>query len=281
MNRHQRRTVKALNKSAIPIAASPDAKVLIAIPSGPHWFGEFAMCVIQMILDTVVYPTPGWGTIAPSTRNIRGSIIWKQRTDLIQGALDMNCTHLLFVDTDQTFPANTLRRLISHKKPVVAANVCTKQIPTMPTARKMNAGQLAPVFTQEDSRGLEEVYRIGTGIMMIDLSIMKEVKKPWFKVSWDDEGGEQYGEDWWFCMQLEKAGIPIYIDHELSWEVGHIGSVTYQHWHVDDELIAETEDILANGTPEEKGKLMTTVKERLATTDARLYDAHNRENANA
>ena len=70
--------------------------------------------------------------------------------------------------------------------------------------------------------------------MLIDLSIMSRVAKPWFKVEWGDESN-QYGEDWWFCQQFEKAGIPIFVDHELSWQVGHIGQMEYFHNMVLDE----------------------------------------------
>ncbi len=269
MNRHQRRQAEKL---AGIEKKNPEAQVMIAIPSGPFWHAEFAMGVTLMMLDTMIYDTPGWGNITVSLKNIRGSIIWKQRTDLIQAAIKEGNTHLLFIDTDQVAPANTIRRLIHHKKPIVACNVAIKQVPTMPTARKLNDGQMEPVFTTAESRGLEEVYRIGTGVMLIDLAIMKDVPMPWFKVSWDKEGGEQYGEDWWFCMQLEKQGIPIYIDHDLSWEIGHIGQLTYKHEHVDPQLIAETQDILANGTPEEKAKLMHTALRRLDEADADRVD---------
>ena len=243
-------------------AIGPSAKVCIAIPSGEQWHAAFAMCTTLMILDTMTYPTPGWGGITTAIRNIRGSMLWKQRADLVQGALDLDCTHLLFVDSDQTFPANTLRRLLHHKKPVVACNVATKQYPSSPTARKWHNKEPWPVFTTVESTGLEEVWRIGTGIMMVDLSIIKNIPKPWFKVSWGDEG-EQYGEDWWFCQQIEEAGYPIFIDHDLSKEIGHIGSMTYTHNHIPEDMRLEIEAIMAEGSKEEKGSLLATATRRL------------------
>ncbi len=149
----------------------------------------------------------------------------------MQQGLDEGFSHLLFLDCDQTFPSSTMRRLLVHKKPVVAANVATKGFPTKPTARRV--GDL--VYTTENSKGLEQVDRVGTGIMMIDLSIMSSIPKPWFSASSVAEDGEQYGEDWWFCQQLEKSGIPIYIDHDLSWEVGHLGEFEYCHRHVEEK----------------------------------------------
>ena len=270
MNRHQRRAAeKEAEKQAKDNGKVflPDAKVMVAIPSGEQWYARFAMCLMQTILDALTYPTPGFGKVETTIKNVRGSTLWRQRSDLVQAGLDANCTHLIFIDTDQTFPSSTIRRLLFHKKPVVASNVCIKQIPTMPTARKFFEGRLEPVFTTVESEGLEKVARIGTGIMMIDLSIMEKIPQPWFKVSWGADNADQYGEDWWFCMQLEKQGITIYIDHDLSWEVGHIGSIEFGHQHVEPVLIEETKRIMAEGTEEEKAHMMSLATKKVAAGD--------------
>lgn len=253
MNRHERRAQAALERKVEKSTeALPDAKVLIAIPSQSMWYGAFAMCVIQMILDSYAYATPGFGQLEIAIENIRGSMLWKQRSNLVANGLKRGCTHLLFIDSDQTFPANTLRRLLHHKKPVVAANVAVKRLPSLPTAReRLDDGRARPIFTTPESSGLQQVWRIGTGIMMLDLSIMAKVEQPWFKVEWGDESS-QYGEDWWFCSQIEKAGFPIYIDHDVSWDVGHIGDFVFRHDMIGPAIIEETERIFAEGTAEEQ-----------------------------
>ena len=225
MNRHQRRVAGSTGGNL------PSAKVLVAVPSGTMWHAGFGMCLVQLMLDTALFPTPGFEKVEAGLTNKKGSVIWRQRTELVQQGLDEGFTHLLFIDSDQTFPSSTLRRLLVYSKAVVAANVATKGFPARPTARR--AGEI--IYTWENSKGLEEVSRIGTGIMMIDLSIMPSVPKPWFSASGIDEDGEQYGEDWWFCQQLERAAIPIYIDHDLSWEVGHLGEFEYCHRHVEEK----------------------------------------------
>ena len=226
----------------------PAAYVCLGIPSGATWAAQFATSLWGMTIDSLMQLTPGYSHIDLALQNTRGSTLWTQRSKIMQDAVTRGCTHLLFVDSDQTFPPATLRRLLAHKKPVVAANVAVKQIPAFPTARKRphNGGPPAPIFTTLESKGLEEVWRVGTGIMLIDLSIVQELPQPWFKVSWGDDD-DQYGEDWWFCSLVEKAGIPIYIDHDLSWEVGHIGPMEYQHFHVPKELVAESNKLWAEG----------------------------------
>ena len=52
--------------------------------------------------------------------------------------------------------------------------------------------------------------------------------KPWFKPDWDEEHG-YHGEDWAFMGHLEKQGVKLFIDHDLSWLVGHVGSMEYGH----------------------------------------------------
>ena len=242
----------------------PTAVVQISIPSGSQWYARFSMCLIHLILDSVNRDTPGWDHIDITTRNIRGSVIWKQRAELLQKAIDGGCTHALFLDVDQTFPPNLLRRLLSHKEPIVAANVAVKEWPSMPTARVRRGTVVEPVYTLEDSEGLEEVWRVGTGIMLVDLKILKDVKKPWFQVSWGDKPeDDQYGEDWWFCKQVQEAGYSIYIDHDVSWEVGHIGDFQYNHWHVSQELREEVSEILKTGTQEEKRTMLAAATHRL------------------
>lgn len=239
MNRHEKRKAAKLQPKL------PTAKVCIGIPSAGMWHGKFGMDLLQMVLITLAHETPGYSHVDVVIKHVMGSTIWRQRSDIMQMAVDMECTHLLFVDTDQTFPSTTLQRLLSHKKEIVSCNIAVKKIPSCPTARRLVRDEAVMVFTTRESTGLEEVWRIGTGIMLIDLSIIPRLPQPWFKVSWGDES-EQYGEDWWFCMLLERAKIPIWIDHDLSKEVGHIGLMEYQHFHVPQDLINIHEKLVAD-----------------------------------
>lgn len=165
--------------------------------------------------------------------NKRGSILANMRQDMVTQAIENHATHLLFIDSDQTFPRDTFHRLMKHKKQVVAANIATKVIPSSPTARLKGNGSLGiPIATMEASPELEEVWRVGTGIMLINLNIFKrkELKTgPWFTQRWNEETNAYVGEDWAFCEELEKAGVKLYIDHKVSLEIGHLGTLNYGH----------------------------------------------------
>jgi hypothetical protein len=150
---------------------------------------------------------------------------------LIDDALAANRTHLLFIDSDQTFPANLVHLLARHGKNVVACNVATKVIPSSPTARNFNPNYAGGdvVFTNAESKGLEKVWRIGTGVMLLNLQVMKHIPKPWFETIWWPPINDFMGEDWYFCQKLEEAGVQLWIDHDVSKEIGHIGTYTYGH----------------------------------------------------
>ena len=45
---------------------------------------------------------------------------------------------------------------------------------------------------------------------------------PLFKFQTNDEGTSEIGEDVYFFNKCRDAGVKVYCDHALSWEVGHI-----------------------------------------------------------
>lgn len=208
-------------------------KLAFCIPSAGEWKADFGMSLLQMavtIAQTLFEDRQEREVIILDKRT---SLLSRSRQECIEDALLQGCTHALFVDTDQSFPPDTAHRLINWKQPVVACNIALKTMPSFPTARGKAATPFGvPVTSDSWKVGLEQVWRIGMGIMLIDLSIMEKLPKPWFMVSYDTECQMYIGEDWYFCQLLEAAGIPIYIDHGLSRQVGHHGEFRYEHQHI-------------------------------------------------
>lgn len=155
-----------------------------------------------------------------------GSILPQLRNDIALKALSAGASHLLFIDSDQSFPENTLHRLAQWKKPVVACNIATKRFPSTPTA--VGEGGKS-IYTYPGQSGLRRVWRVGTGIMLIDTEVLRKVPQPWFSTVYLEPEGKYLGEDWFFCQRLEQHGIPVFVDQGLSWEVGHIGFCNYDH----------------------------------------------------
>lgn len=206
-------------------------KVAICVPSGPEWDADFAMCMINLCTHILTRPMKGVRQIHFQFFNKRTSLLPKSRQGLLEDAIASGCDYALFIDSDQTFPSNLLYQLLSHDKSVVACNIATKSMPANPTARQFDekwpGGHL--VYSDPDKHGLEQVWRVGTGVMLLRLATVAAMPKPWFSVTYNSENGEFVGEDWYFCEQLEKAKVKIYVDHDMSRTIGHRGSFTYSH----------------------------------------------------
>jgi len=205
--------------------------VMVGVPSTEVWTARFGMSLCSMVADFTSAPIEGYAEQRIQVRNKKGSILPQLRYQLAKEALAAGASHLLFVDSDQSFPADTLRRLLEAKKPVVACNVVTKQYPFTPTARRKSeknpTGEV--VYTVPGGERYERVWRVGTGVMLIETYVFEVLPKPWFLDTYKPDVDDLGGEDWYFCSLLEQAGIWVYVDHELSWEVGHCGMQEYDH----------------------------------------------------
>ena len=197
------------------------------------WPADFGMSMAQMCvyISTQLFETGQQREVIVLDK--RTSMLPRSRQECLEDAIHQNCTHALFLDSDQSFPHDTAHRLIAWKKPVVACNIAVKTNPSFPTARGRGATCFGvPITSEAPKTGLEKVWRVGCGIMLIDLSIMKAIPKPWFEVCYSVRNAQFIGEDWYFVGKVEKAGHDIYIDHGLSREIGHIGQFNFTHHNI-------------------------------------------------
>jgi hypothetical protein len=37
----------------------------------------------------------------------------------------------------------------------------------------------------------------------------------------------------YFCRKLQKAGVPVHVDHALSWQIGHVHEIVLTNEHVE------------------------------------------------
>ena len=212
----------------------PDVRVLIMIPALDKVEADFALSLAGMC-SQLAFPMKGCPPFSAALKRVRNSNIAASREYAATKALEGNFTHMLFVDSDQTFPEWTLHKLLSDRKSIVAANVSTKVVGNAcPTARAYDpenrAGRL--IYTTTKSSGLEQVWRIGTGIMLLETNLFRRIPQPWFEIRWNDKTKNYVGEDWGFCEKVEALGVPIFIDHDVSRLTGHVGSVVFHHGHV-------------------------------------------------
>lgn len=160
----------------------------------------------------------------------QGSILAENRNKLCRTALENDATHIIFIDSDQRFPKDLFERLIAHDKPVVAANISKRVRPVAPTARREvphDPSRTETVWPDKHVTGLEQVAIAGTGIMCIKAEALMATEYPWFAQPWVPSQQAFVGEDLYFCGRLKQAGQDVFIDHDLSWEIRHIGNYEF------------------------------------------------------
>jgi GT2 family glycosyltransferase len=154
------------------------------------------------------------------------SNVVRARTELARIALEWGADHLLWLDSDQTFPPNTLARLLSTGQAIVGCNISTRAEPCQPTARDPS-GRLVHTTPEEAARNvLQEVGSIGFGVLLTAAELFAKLPRPWFLMP--DDQGTIIGEDYYFCRQARAAGYRIYVDQGLSMQIGHIGERVFR-----------------------------------------------------
>lgn len=210
-----------------------EARVLLGVPSGSEWKADFGMSIVGL-MSYAPTALKNWGQLQLGIDNPKGSILSRSRQLIVTRALGMDATHIMFIDSDMVFPPNLLHVLLEWDEMIVACNCATKQLPANPTARLKNdtlAG--IPLYTEEDSEGLKEVWRVGTGVMLVNMEVFEKLEAPYWEILWKPEVDDYQGEDWNFCEKLQEAGIPLYVDQGMSRDIGHAGILVYNHGLVD------------------------------------------------
>jgi hypothetical protein len=220
-----------LDEHGNPVGPPPppddEYRVVMLIPAGDD--------VRTMTMHDLVCLTGFVGRVMPNVRLairiLRSSLLPQSRQMLLRDACNdaRQFTHALWVDSDMRFPPDALARLLAHDKPFVGANYSTRGSPLTTVTFKTleQVGFADRVFTTPESHGLEAVAGTGLGLFLCQLDPIRQLPDPLFMVGWSPKSMTFSGEDIYFFRQLAKAGFPIYVDHDLSKEVRHVGSFEY------------------------------------------------------
>jgi hypothetical protein len=184
----------------------PTLLVAIGIPSGDLVHADFAMSLAMLCMN------PG---AQVALVNSRSSLVPLGRNQCVGAAQIMKATHLLFLDTDMVFPADTLKRLLAHEKDIVGATYSKRMPPFHPLTITLE-GELAHVTS-----GLKRVKLLPTGCLLIRLKVFEAISLPYFNL--ETENGQLRGEDYYFCEKARAAGFELWCDGGLSIQIGHIG----------------------------------------------------------
>lgn len=149
------------------------------------------------------------------------------RTWLVQEALQKELTHILFIDSDMYFPADTINTLVSRNKDIIGVEY---------NKRKFPLERIGTPLTERTEDAPYKAKYAGTGILLINLDVFRNPKlgapseihpqgNPWFNFGRGKNGELTMGEDVWFCNVARDAGYDIWIDPTIR--VGHVGEYIF------------------------------------------------------
>lgn len=203
-----------------------DLKIAVCVPAGDMCHTVFAYS-LALAIGYMAKNQPD-AKVMLYTNN--GTVLAENRTALAKLALREGADWLVWFDSDMRFPKDAIERLVAHAKPIVAANYPTRRHPFIETVSFVDDQTQQRVYTTKEKTGLEAVAAVGFGAICIHRSVFEAMDPPWFFTPWDEVLQKwDCGEDIYFCRKARSAGFEVLIDHDLSKDLAHIGSMEWTH----------------------------------------------------
>lgn len=193
-------------------------KIAICIPAYGDTRAQFTVSLARMIYQTMrgwskakLAGEPDIQIILASSSSLAANRAW-----LAEEALAWGADWLLWLDADQTFPPHALLRLLAVQRPVVAASSPRRHFDALPSATIVKDGEHVPVWTTPEKvarNDIEAVSYVGFSVFLVAAEAVRALERPLFATD---------KEDMYFCGKLRAAGHHVFVDHALSWDVGHL-----------------------------------------------------------
>lgn len=190
-----------------------DVKILIGIPALAEMKTETTVSLIT----------------ATSRLNYRAILhvqkscyVHDARNKIVDTAIEKKCTHVMFIDSDMSFPGDAMNTLVERDLDIVGGLYYRRQPPHSPTLNILEEGKLVNP-TEFPTDKLFKVWGIATGFLLIKVSVFEKIPNPWFFFS--KFNGNDIGEDYHFCKLAHEAGFDVWCDP--TFELGHIGEYCY------------------------------------------------------
>jgi len=194
-------------------------KLCIAIPCYEHISRNTAVSLGNLMFELGANPPPdfeGVGLKWTSSSNLPES-----RHRLVVVALDAGVSHILWVDSDMEFPKDGLARLAVHDLDIVGCNYPRRNAPHYSSASDPDYKAFDPGLT-----GLSKAGIIGFGFLLTKIGVFQRQDYPMPLFAHHDERG-YVTEDVPFARKVIAAGYDLWVDHDLSREVRHVGVRSY------------------------------------------------------
>lgn len=213
----------------VPAEKPRALKILVCVPTHGPCKAEFTIALARAVGHFAAAPYDGEKQITVTT--VGSTILPEGRARLVGRAYENDASHIMWFDSDMKFPDDTISRLLNHNLPIVACNYPRKNIEARPTAYADDDDYTGPVWSGDRATGLQKVSHCGMGVMLCDMRIFDYLDLPYFAIEpQPPEFQKHIGEDVYFCKKLAAAGIDIFIDHDLSKLIAHIGEFEYTNF---------------------------------------------------
>lgn len=198
-------------------------KIAIAIPSGDTLHADMAFSLMAA-LDHIVRHRRDIGYTLLTEKN---SLLHVGRHRLVCLALGMKVDAILFVDSDMVVPYDFISRLCDASKDIIGCNALRRYPPHQSCGENLDG---SPIHYGQSGQSV--VSRIGTGVILINTKVFKDIGPPYFETRWEMEEPEKtavswVGEDFVFCSRAIEKGYKIHCHHDLSKQIYHLGVKPY------------------------------------------------------
>ena len=211
-------------------------KLMIGLPAYDHKVGvKMAISLMQLGQKLMEHGIP------VQVQSLCGcSVVSRARNVIAHEFMKSDCDHLMFIDADMTFEADSIIRLMAwnQEKAIVAGAYEARKegkvyILSLDGGHGVNGPQGKVTM---DEMGLIRAYRVATGFMMIQrrvFEVLRDANPEWrhkdintdemmysyFDFKCTPEG--YIGEDFLFCDRAREQGLDIWVDPTIK--LGHMG----------------------------------------------------------
>lgn len=196
-----------------PVAKKPPF-VMICVPSGRSWEARTSTSVAGLMTFSAL------NGISVGIINLEGSMITKQRCDIVEMVRKNNADYMFFIDSDMKIPPDALIRLLKHDKEIVGATY-NKRVPPFETLGRLKGPK--PSEEELAKGGLREAEQLPGGCLLIKMSVFEKITWPWFFecYQWPGENGVEA-----FKNQMRDS-FSCYADEDA---LASIEGTKFAHW---------------------------------------------------
>ncbi len=228
---------------ALTVKTTERLKVMLCIPLHTNYSGHKSFWISLLMMAK-----PGRWEVIECTR----AMVADARNLMVQKALELGCTHVLFTDDDHILPPDAGLRLLEHDVDIVGALAFQRKKPYSPciynAVKDELTGDIGLTPVELIKQGLQEVTAIGFSFVLIKVQVLQKLEFPWF-VYGDKSLGIHtklggIGEDLSFCIRAGNVGYKVFCDTDLI--VPHIAEplLVDDQIYINHKIVQESNDII-------------------------------------